>query len=375
MAETFGWSPEERKLAILSVTRVHILEDGLEPTEVRRGTQMGMPLSFPILCVLNAFAASQGTPDWCVHGDDLLMIAEDDEYKAVTDSHRNLGFVINERKSWRSRHGGVFAGSFYRRTNASELEAVSTIKLSSLMPFTNKSLVEAATQVKGLTAAATEMATRHLLRVHVTEVRLRKEYNLPLVGPAWLGCGGLPESRFRSLDKTSAAIAGTSYSTKKKRRKVDIDQHDADHSWVQKTYGRLEFLVSRPRKGPSRDLATETEEFITWTRTDAVWRTIPPKGYVSTKEVDTYLGPVLAVRARELDTDKRPVSYTHKLKASLKRASTLRTALMVTALAYNDLRRAIAAGKRRCTKTTLNEYVPIEVVTLVEEFLSEHDHR
>lgn len=79
---------------------------------VARGTQMGLKLSFPILCLLHHFATRESN-DSVVFGDDILARwnwAKINDYEARM---KELGFVLNQSKTFRSSRIGLFCGLYF----------------------------------------------------------------------------------------------------------------------------------------------------------------------------------------------------------------------------------------------------------------------
>jgi hypothetical protein len=79
---------------------------------VCRGTQMGLRLSFPILCLLHQFA-TRNHPNAVIFGDDLLGRMSENQICDYLGRMDELGFVMNESKTFRSRRIGCFCGTFF----------------------------------------------------------------------------------------------------------------------------------------------------------------------------------------------------------------------------------------------------------------------
>jgi len=79
---------------------------------VARGTQMGLRLSFPILCLLHHFA-TRSSNDSVVFGDDILARWNETKIADYESRMKELGFVLNQSKTFRSSRVGLFCGLFF----------------------------------------------------------------------------------------------------------------------------------------------------------------------------------------------------------------------------------------------------------------------
>jgi len=78
------------------------------------GTQMGLRLSFPILCLLHLYACYKAG-DWthsCIFGDDLIANWSKTTINRYLGSMGEIGFKMNKKKEFRSRRTNLFCGTY-----------------------------------------------------------------------------------------------------------------------------------------------------------------------------------------------------------------------------------------------------------------------
>jgi len=80
-----------------------------------RGTQMGLRLSFIILCILHAFAAENRIhgSEYVVFGDDIVARWTSSQYGHYLFNMKSLGFVMNEVKSYQSDRCFTYCGQTF----------------------------------------------------------------------------------------------------------------------------------------------------------------------------------------------------------------------------------------------------------------------
>lgn len=83
----------------------------------RTGTQMGLRLSFAILCILHWYAVNKaGDPRYAsIFGDDLCSKWSESTISSYQTWMMKLGFKLNKKKEFRSKKNFLFCGTYFSR--------------------------------------------------------------------------------------------------------------------------------------------------------------------------------------------------------------------------------------------------------------------
>jgi hypothetical protein len=117
---------------ITTKTGLKLLKEGIYPNEkiskvikgvdhtvlryaVNRGTQMGLRMSFPVLCLLHLFA-TRHRPNASVFGDDLIARWGSNEISDYLGRMHRLGFKMNDDKTFISKTRALFCGCWFKST-------------------------------------------------------------------------------------------------------------------------------------------------------------------------------------------------------------------------------------------------------------------
>jgi hypothetical protein len=343
ISKALKWTEDQTEDAMSSITKLEIHDKEYGIARVTRGTQMGLPLSFVILSVLNLCSVTEGLRSYhrmtgkrlqvdpraccCVHGDDLIVGSDDQYYKHVVDVQTRFGFINNPSKSHLSREGGVFAGSYYRvkrkrvrvpDPNPSLLETMagirntvittqSTVKrLTSFKPSIltgsssdgAKTLPELADMMNQLDSSWNKYRRVIMDEIFLwkkKDIKTVKQLGIPLFGPRWAGTIGFPLFDGRKLDRNTALIIGANYSTRKTK---------VDNLKRLPTYLKIARALSSRRK-VSQWQSEEYAKFVDWYLTDARLESRTTRGRVDVGQIDKYVEDVLASASRGLHIDKK----------------------------------------------------------------------
>jgi hypothetical protein len=134
LAKYLYWTPLQKEAALRSVGPVDLFFNNKKLCTTARGTQLGLPLSFCILCILHIYALSnikskEHRKSCCVFGDDGVMFCTDNEFDEYKATLNELGMVINETKTHVSVDAFILCGIIYRM-RGDRFEALYTGKLS-----------------------------------------------------------------------------------------------------------------------------------------------------------------------------------------------------------------------------------------------------
>nr|QGZ00443.1 RNA-dependent RNA polymerase [Narnavirus sp.] len=102
--------------------------DGSSPdllVPVRRGSPMGTPCSFTLLCIVNGWAASHAD-HVRICGDDLMAVFDRREHRTYSDNVRSVGSSLSQPKTFLSSYAGTFCERFVVRDGA-RLERVGVV--------------------------------------------------------------------------------------------------------------------------------------------------------------------------------------------------------------------------------------------------------
>ncbi|QGY72532.1 RNA dependent RNA polymerase [Plasmopara viticola lesion associated ourmia-like virus 2] len=115
--------PERRKKVLLASFEETWVEWNGEKRKVVRGSMMGNLLSFVVLCLLNKICLDQARQkvedcgpiyrEALVNGDDLFFSGGDEVFDAWLSATREVGFVINLKKTMRSERYGDLNSTTY----------------------------------------------------------------------------------------------------------------------------------------------------------------------------------------------------------------------------------------------------------------------
>jgi hypothetical protein len=145
LSSKLNWTTIQRQAALDSVGPVALVYEGEELCSTTSGTQLGLPLSFCILCILNAFAlkglSKRNRQTSSLFGDDSIITAPPNEWSNYVSRLESLGMRINLRKTHTSRVGAIFCGTIYRRIGT-KFQILTKTKLSNLFPAGNKTWIE-----------------------------------------------------------------------------------------------------------------------------------------------------------------------------------------------------------------------------------------
>jgi hypothetical protein len=366
LGKALGWTKETVDIAKGSVGDIE-LYDGENVYKVTRGTQMGLPLSFVILCLLNYYGCvvasnirSQNSPSldrngnrvypsqlrrrFAVHGDDTILIGDKHLKELVTQVHTEFGFIPNDSKSHVSKHGGTFAGSYYYSSSQTE-----TIKYKVDFPplsphvdekeiWNTKSMT--VTVLKpfisfkaSIVTGSSSSAPKHLYEVVEVLDGLDRRYNglkplifevyrerfqkhietlakmgVPLVGPVWAGCVGFKKDKriplLSRVDKTTLCIIGTNYSKKLTGKGVQ-DVFDLFTKAIR-------LRDSSIKSTSVRDLKVAIRNLKHYILQDSIVSPSQVKGYVHVNQVDEFLPMVLKEKSLELNFVHTPLTTTPK---------------------------------------------------------------
>jgi hypothetical protein len=360
LGRALEWDETTVRIAKSSVEDIE-LYDGESVYKVTRGTQMGLPLSFVILSLLNLFGCWRASQEiekvsrgrngekvslfrvrkrYAVHGDDTILVGDKHLKDLVTGIHAEFGFISNDTKSHVSKHGGTFAGSYYYcnlvktekkvkidfpplPTNGNDeviLWKKQVIRQSTLKPFISFKA--------SIVTGSSSSAPSHLYEVVEVLESLDRRYNglkptifdlfaekfqkqleiiakmgVPLVGPVWAGCVGFKKDKriplLSQVDKTTRIIIGTNYSKK-------LSGKD-----VQDVFGLftkcLRLRDSSMKTTSVRDLKIAIRNLKQFALQDAVLSPSLKKGYVHINLIDEFLPMVLKEKSLELTFNHTPL--------------------------------------------------------------------
>jgi hypothetical protein len=141
LSSKLNWTDLQTQIALESVGPVALDYKGETLGISRRGTQLGFPLSFCILCILNAFAlkglSKKNRQSSSLFGDDSIITAPDNEWCNYVGRLESLGMKVNLNKTHKSKIGAIFCGTIYRRFGK-VFNILTTVKLSNMFPNGHK---------------------------------------------------------------------------------------------------------------------------------------------------------------------------------------------------------------------------------------------
>jgi len=221
-ADELGWTDEQRSIAQRSISGHRI---GNYKYLTSRGTLLGYPLSFTILCALHLWCTREiECKAAAIFGDDALLRVSSEEYSAYLDNCRAVGFVINIAKTHESSYGGTFCGQYFFSSDVTTLNRYRIPFLSSILGSGEEREERTSTGfrvpswkkwIQILTTELKECADRRERAMVYNEITKRRismviaiwrKRGLDPHMPEFLGGMGLPTARKVKVPKESALL-------------------------------------------------------------------------------------------------------------------------------------------------------------------------
>jgi hypothetical protein len=121
MAKALAWEPLQLEAALASVGPANIIYGrGNKSFISNRGTQMGLPLSFSVLCFLHWYACEKvaatntGLANYVIYGDDFAARWPREALERYNIEMTRLGFKVNSQKATISRSSVPFCNELYK---------------------------------------------------------------------------------------------------------------------------------------------------------------------------------------------------------------------------------------------------------------------
>jgi hypothetical protein len=132
LSESLGWDDLTTRCAIASVSDLKInykIGDMQGTFLTKAGTQMGFPLSFSILCLLQTFcaeynASSRARRSYTSYGDDLTGLWNETAFLNYVSNAKSVGFIINQEKCAVHPRNFMFCSEIYFTTSNQALKEI-----------------------------------------------------------------------------------------------------------------------------------------------------------------------------------------------------------------------------------------------------------
>jgi len=227
LAEELKWPLLYKRAALRSIapSMLHYeLSTGKKVDVTTRGSLLGSPLSFALMCLLHAWCI-KALPKYqrkgaVLYGDDSAIPTTNRGWELFKARCSAVGFKINEKKTHISRIGFQFCGYIYHLTRGK----LTSIKLSKL----TKDKEDWNTRLDLHISSCKDLAPWQLKRAN--NLFTQKEHNVlyefikcgvPLYGPRELGGVGLYRQR-KSYTETTSLIASVLMTRNNSQKELEI---------------------------------------------------------------------------------------------------------------------------------------------------------
>jgi hypothetical protein len=164
-----------------------------------RGTQMGLRLSFVILCLLHSYAAKEAgiLNTSTIYGDDIVAQASRAQQGLYIGNMKKIGFVMNEKKEHRSKSTFCFCGTYFNPQLSKTREKYPEFKML-LHPKTSNNIKDPMLRAKSINNSFISDCKENEITCasKLAKNKFKHEFNyaskyLPLYLPQTLGGFGL----------------------------------------------------------------------------------------------------------------------------------------------------------------------------------------
>jgi len=197
-----GLSKEWLTTAVMMMNAYQITyPDGKVVHRTTSGWLMGHPLTWALLCLLHKqIAVLAGLRVFKIRGDDLIGLGTDEAIGRYMDLMKLASFKVNEKKTFISRHGGIFAELAYVR-RGDRIVPFHVGAIPRAGPTADLSSLESAwTTAELLPAAPRRRFVNALWSAYKGPLAAARREGIPITLPRILGGVGIP-TRSGSIGK------------------------------------------------------------------------------------------------------------------------------------------------------------------------------